>query len=183
MGDEELSKILSEMRVQNANILSGQGANTAILKEHGEKFDRIFKTLEKVTGNGDYKHGLLYKHDNLDEKFENHIRTCPGKDTAKIDATLKEVNDTLSTIKSIMQYKAGEASGKKEALAEQRSKMSFWQKCWDIFLEAPIRSIAFSILGLALIAVMTVAGCHKQIAIVKPILEHGQNAVDNGGGR
>lgn len=189
-GMESFEAVLSEMRVQNSNILSTQGATNAILTEHGEKFERIFDTLKKINkdidGNGDYKNGMRYRHDELCRRLDAHIAAealCPGRDTEKIDAKLTEMSSMLETIKSMNQFKAGEVHGRREANNERRAKMNWMQKAWDIFLEAPARSVGFALLSLALVWCLNFIGCHKQAAAVKPILEHGQTAVDNGGSK
>jgi len=200
----EVKLLMTEMRAQNANILTTIGAVNALLEVHGEKFVEVDKTLKKINkdidGNGNYKDGFRYKYDQIAtgiKEIKDYELRCPGRNVgtlindfkAEIHSTIsqgQEKNDkTLESIKGLVQFQAGEQSGKREAMekikAERRAKMGFIAKWIDIIFEAPLRSALVTIMGMILLSIMAWAGCHKQIVPVKEIINHAQNGADYGG--
>jgi hypothetical protein len=196
--------LMTEMRVQNANILTTIASVNTLIEVHAEKFVDINKTLAKINkdidGNGNYKEGMRYKYDQIaigiKELKDSELR-CPGRNVGTLISTFKdevhsairqgnkESEKTLESIKALIQFKAGEQSGEKEATAkmkaERRAKMGFIAKWIDIIVEAPLRSALVTIMGMVLLSILTWAGCHKQIPTAKEIITHAQNGADYGG--
>ena len=197
-GYETYLKIIQE---QNGKILTSMGKTDMALVQGQDEFKAIRADLKKLTGNGNYKEGLLYKFDELAKEVQKLVlneRNCLGRNPhiyierieKKMDIKIKELSDLQDASQKNAILASGIRLGIEEEKRKRRAQMKPVEKWLDIFREAPKRSaiailsllLTFILIGALMFVVNKSNLNDKQKQIATQTLHRVQKAVTNGGG-